>query len=128
METNGTITLDRSARSSTRFRDFRDLTKPRMNVVVVVTTLAGYCLTAPNPVEWTLLVMTLVGTALAAAGASVLNQVIERDFDALMPRTADRPLPARRIGPSEACLFGLMLAIGGIAVLAIDVNILTASL
>jgi protoheme IX farnesyltransferase len=99
-----------------------------MNVVVVVTTLAGYRLTAPGPVEWTLLLITLVGTALAAAGASVLNQVMERDFDALMPRTADRPLPSRRIGPSEACFFGLVLAIGGIAVLAIDVNILTASL
>jgi protoheme IX farnesyltransferase len=128
VETNGTIKLDRSAWSSTRLRDFWDLTKPRMNVVVVVTTLAGYCLTAPDPVEWTLLMMTLVGTALAAAGASVLNQVIEREFDALMPRTADRPLPARRIGPSEACLFGLVLAIGGIAGLAIEVNILTASL
>src|SRR5260221_6009741 len=128
METNGTITLDRSARSSTRFRDFGGLTKPRMNVVVVVTTLAGYCLTGPDPVNWTLLMMTLVGTALTAAGASVLNQVIERDFDALMPRTANRPLPARRIGPSEACRFGLVLAIGGIAVLALAVNVLTASL
>jgi protoheme IX farnesyltransferase len=128
VETNGTITLDRSARSSTRLRDFWDLTKPRMNVVVVVTTLAGYCLTAPEPVKWTLLMVTLVGTALAAAGASVLNQLIERDFDAMMARTADRPLPARRISPSEACLFGLVLAIGGIAMLVIDVNILTASL
>jgi protoheme IX farnesyltransferase len=99
-----------------------------MNVVVVVTTLVGYCLTAADPVEWTLLMMTLVGTALAAAGASVLNQLMERDFDALMPRTADRPLPARRISPSEACLFGLALAIGGVAMLVIEVNILTASL
>ena len=128
METNATIMLDRSARTATRLRDFRDLTKPRMNVVVVVTTLAGYCLTVREPVKWTLLMMTLVGTALAAAGASVLNQVMERDFDALMPRTADRPLPARRIGPSEACLVGLALAIGGIAMLALQVNILTASL
>src|SRR5258708_5712400 len=99
-----------------------------MNAVVVVPTLAGYCLTVSDPVKWTLLMMTLVGSALAAAGASVLNQVRERDFDAVMPRPADRPLPAGRIDPSEACLFGLVLAIGGIAMLALEVNILTASL
>ena len=128
METNRTITLNRSAGFSTRLSDFWDLTKPRMNAVVVVTTLAGYCLTAPDPVKWTLLMVTLVGTALAAAGASVLNQLVERDYDALMPRTADRPLPAGRIHPSAACVFGMVLAGGGIAMLAIDVNILTASL
>src|SRR4029434_4769521 len=62
------------------------------------------------------------------AGASVLNQVMEREFDALMPRTADRPLPSGRIRPSDALLFGLVLAIAGVALLASAVNILTASL
>src|SRR5882672_5973503 len=122
------ITLAGSQSSWTRLKDFWDLTKPRMNVVVVVTTLAGFYLTARGPVDWVRLMLTLAGTALAAAGASVLNQLMERDFDALMPRTANRPLPAGRVLPSEACLFGLLLAVGGIALLAIDVNILTAFL
>ena len=128
METIGTIALERSGTSHTRLKDFSDLTKPRMNVVVVVTTLAGYYLAAPSPVGWMRLIPTLVGTALAAAGASVLNQVMEREFDALMPRTAKRPLPAGRIRPPEACRFGLLLAVIGIALLAIDVNVVTACL
>lgn len=128
METLGTIALERSGSSRARLKDFWDLTKPRMNVVVVVTTLAGYYLAAPSPVEWIRLISTLLGTALAAAGASVLNQVMEREFDALMPRTAKRPLPAGRIRPHEACLFGPLLAVTGIALLASDVNVVTASL
>jgi heme o synthase len=132
METIATIRLDTpqsSEGSWTRLKDFWDLTKPRMNVVVLVTTAAGYYLAAPrDSIEWTRIIPTLLGTGLAAAGASVLNQLMERRFDALMPRTADRPLPAGRVRPLEACLFGLLLAVAGIAVLAIDVNILTASL
>jgi heme o synthase len=124
----GTIALASSESSWTRLKDFWELTKPRMNVVVVFTTLAGFYLTARDPVDWVRLMLTLAGAALAAAGASVLNQLIERDFDALMPRTANRPLPTGRILPSEAGLFGLLLAICGIALLATDVNILTASL
>jgi protoheme IX farnesyltransferase len=114
-----------------RLKDFYDLTKPRMNAVVILTTLAGYYLAARaagDPIDSARLVLTLLGTALAAAGASVLNQLMERDLDALMPRTADRPLPAGRIPPSEACLVGFALAIAGVALLAIDVNLLTASL
>ena len=128
METIGTIALKRSQSSRASLRDLSDLTKPRMNMVVVVTTAAGYYLAAPGSVEWIGLVPTLAGTALAAAGASVLNQVMERDYDALMPRTANRPLPAGRIRPSDATLFGVLLALVGIALLAIDVNILTATL
>jgi protoheme IX farnesyltransferase len=111
-----------------RLKDFYDLTKPRMNAVVIVTTLAGYYLAAQGTIDSPRLLLTLLGTALAAAGASVLNQVMERDFDALMPRTADRPLPAGRVRPSDACLFGLTLAIAGVALLASEVNFLTASL
>jgi protoheme IX farnesyltransferase len=112
METIATIRLDTSEGAGgawTRLKDFWDLAKPRMNVVVLVTTVAGYYLAARS-IEWGRVIPTLLGTGLAAAGASVLNQLMERHFDALMPRTADRPLPA------------------GIALLVIDVNILTASL
>jgi protoheme IX farnesyltransferase len=129
METIGTILLDSSESSWTRLKDFWDLTKPRMNVVVMITTVAGYYLSARrDSIEWGRIIPTLLGTGLTAAGASVLNQLMERDVDALMPRTAKRPLPAGRIRPSEARLFGLLLAVGGIAMLAIEVNILTAFL
>ena len=126
MEMSATIVLASCHNSWTRLKDFWDLTKPRMNVVVAATTLAGFYLSAPASFEWRRLIFTLIGTAMAAAAASVLNQLMERDFDALMPRTANRPLPAGRIHPAEAALFGLLLGFCGVALLAIDVNILTA--
>src|SRR4051794_20174672 len=120
METIATIPLDTSdvsGRAWIRPKDFLDLTKPRMNAVVLVTTVAGYCVAARwDAIDWTRIIPTLLGTGLAAAGASVLNQLMERRFDALMPRTADRPLPAGRVRPFEACLFGLLLAVAGITV------------
>ena len=128
METTATITLANSETSRTRLKAFLELTKPRMNIVVVMTTLAGYYLSAQGAVDHVRLLLTLLGTAFAAAAASVLNQVMEHRFDALMPRTANRPLPAGTIRPSEACAFGMLLAVAGVALLAIDVNLLTAFL
>src|SRR4051794_32828100 len=129
MQMTGTIALDSSERPRSWLWDLWELSKPRMNVVVLLTTLAGYYLAARrDSIECGRIIPTLLGTGLAAAGASVLNQLMERHFDAQMPRTADRPLPAGRIRPIEACLFGLALAVAGIAVLAIDVNMLTAIL
>jgi len=111
-----------------RWGDFLELTKPRMNFLVLVTTMVGYYMASRGWNEWGRFISTMLGTALTAAGASVLNQVAERKFDALMPRTADRPLPARRVRPIEAWLFGAGLAIKGLAILAIFVNLLTALL
>jgi len=96
--------------------------------MVVVTTAAGYYLAQRGSCDWGRLGFTLLGTGLAAAGASALNQVAEREFDALMPRTANRPLPTGRVRPLEASLFGIGLAVKGILVLAIFVNLMTAAL
>src|SRR5207249_5600310 len=71
---------------------------------------------------------TLLATALTAASASVLNQFLERDRDALMPRTANRPLPSSRLRPGEALIFGLTLGLIGITWLILAVNTLTALL
>src|SRR6187402_1691936 len=91
-----------------RWVDFYELTKPRMNFLVVVTTMVGFYMAtgAQHAIKWVLLLPTLIGTALCAAGASVLNQYVERDLDKLMPRTKDRPVPAGRIAPSEAMTTG----------------------
>ena len=112
-----------------RAADFYELTKPRMNFLVVVTTMVGfYMATRGTFADWALLVHTLVGTALSAAGASVLNQYVERGPDALMRRTANRPLPAGRVAPVEALTFGVLLSAGGTLYLATLVNALTATL
>ena len=122
------VSQDVSARPS-RLADFYELTKPRMNFLVVVTTMVGFFMGVRRGFgDWALLAHCLVGTALAAAGASVLNQYVERGYDALMRRTADRPLPAGRVSPVEALLLGVILSVGGTLYLAALVNPLTAAL
>ena len=112
-----------------RLADFYELTKPRMNFLVVVTTMVGFFMGMRRGfADWALLAHCLIGTGLAAAGASVLNQYVERGHDALMRRTADRPLPAGRVSPVEALLWGVLLAAGGTFYLAALVNPLTAAL
>ncbi len=120
-----------AAASRPRLLDLYELTKPRMNFLVVATTLVGYFMAAPAGEDrwhWTLLLHTLIGTALTAAAASVLNQYAERDFDRLMPRTRSRPLPAGRITPTERTFFGIGLGVCGMLDLALFVNSLTALL
>ena len=110
-----------------RLSDYASLGKPRITGLVLVTTLLGYLLaeTASDAVR---LLLTLLGTGLVAAGASAFNQIWERDLDAKMRRTADRPLPAGRIEvlPAAALAFGASFA--GILVLALGADILAAGL
>jgi protoheme IX farnesyltransferase len=104
------------------------LTKARLSLLVLITTLVGFCMASNGPVDWLLLLHTLLGTALVAGSAAVLNQVFESKVDRLMDRTKDRPLPAGRIGNSSALSLGLAMALGGVAWLALAVNLVAASL
>jgi heme o synthase len=97
--------------------DYVALTKPRLNVLVVATSAAGYCLGATSPLNATAFLATVIGTALVAGGAAALNQLYERDTDALMIRTRMRPLPNGRVSPGEARVFGVALSIAGLALL-----------
>jgi protoheme IX farnesyltransferase len=97
--------------------DWVELTKPRITTMVLFTTLVGFVTASPNQVHLPALAIALLGTGFVAAGAAVLNQVMERDTDALMLRTRDRPLPAGRVSPTDASVFGAALSILGIGVL-----------
>lgn len=105
-----------------------ELFKARLTTLVLLTTLAGYHLGRSGPLDWSLLLLTLTGTALVAAGAAALNQWLEREHDARMPRTAARPLPAGRMEPDAALLIGLVTSAVGILLLGWFVNGLTAAL
>jgi heme o synthase len=105
-----------------RSADFLELTKPRLNFLVLVTALAAYYLGGGAELPLIVLVHTAVGTALVAAGASALNQVWERDTDRLMRRTRLRPLPAARLRPRDATWFGAVLSLAGVLELALGVN------
>lgn len=91
-----------------RVADFIELTKPRIGVLVLATTAIGFIAASAGPIDVALLIHTIIGTALAAAGANTLNQLMERDYDALMQRTAGRPIPSGRVAPGEALCFGLL--------------------
>ncbi|HEX2162885.1 MAG TPA: heme o synthase [Thermoanaerobaculia bacterium] len=111
--------------------DLVELTKPRIALMVALTAATGLIMATPGPIGSigvALLFHTVVGTALVAAGAGALNQVVERSIDARMRRTANRPLPSGRIDPDVALTWGVLLAIVGIAWLAAAVNLLTAVL
>jgi len=106
--------------------DFIVLTKPRVNVLVVFTTLVGFRLAALE-VDVLLLIHALMGTTLVASGAAALNNVLERDIDARMRRTRLRPLPDARLGATEAAWFAVVLSIAGIVQLALGANLLAAA-
>ena len=108
--------------------DYWVLTKPEVNFLVVISTLVGFYLGARGPLDWMRLIHTLLGTLLVASGTATLNQLIERDADALMRRTTNRPLPAGRLSAVEALAFGLLLSVAGGLYLLLAVNLLTSVL
>lgn len=107
--------------------DYLELSKSRIVFLVVITTAAGF-LFAAQKVDPLLLLHTLIGTALVAAGTNALNQYVERAHDAKMHRTRTRPLPAGRITPRAALLFSSAIAVIGTLYLGFAVNWLTAFL
>jgi len=111
-----------------RVADLAELTKPRITLMVVLTAGIGLWLASGGEVSLGLALHTLLGTGLLAAGSSALNQVLEQDLDALMTRTADRPLPAGRMDPDVALIFGVALSIVGLLELSVFVNLLVALL
>ena len=109
-----------------RVADFLDLLRPRVTLLVLVTVAAGAFLAAPGAVEPGLLLQALAGTALVAAGASCLNQYLERHTDALMRRTENRPLPAGRLQPALVVGLGVLLTAGGLVCLALRAPVAAA--
>ena len=105
-----------------RVVDFMSLTKPRVVLMILVTTAVAYHLGSVAPPEWVHVLHTLAGTALAAGGTLALNQFLERKSDALMRRTQDRPLPGGRLAPHEALAFGVLMVTIGLGYLALAVG------
>jgi heme o synthase len=102
-----------------RLADYLELTKPRVAVLVLFTVAAGAWLAGRTELDALLVLHTVAATALVAAGASALNQLLERHSDACMRRTENRPLPAGRLQPLEVLLFGLALGAAGLAYLGL---------
>jgi protoheme IX farnesyltransferase len=111
-----------------KLRDYYTLTKPEVNLLILMTTSAGYYLASRGPLRIGGLLNTLLGTLLVASGTATLNQWMERVWDGKMRRTASRPLPSGRLTGREAFVFGILLSVAGGLYLLIAVNALSALL
>jgi len=116
------------AMMKSKLADYYILTKPEVNLLILMTTSAGYYLACKGPVRISGLLSTLLGTLLVASGTATLNQWMERIWDGKMRRTASRPLPAGRVSATEALWFGIGLSVAGGLYLAFAVNQLAALL
>lgn len=107
---------------------FLELTKPRIAFMLVLTSAAGFYLGSKGSFDFLLFINSMIGITLLAFGVATLNQFIERRTDALMERTANRPIPTNKVSPAEALVFGLILTVSAEIYLAFLVNPLTAIL
>ena len=112
-------------RRRVRIGDLVELTKPRITFLVLITTLVGFYMGSCDGLNFLLLFHTILGTGLVASGASALNQYLERDLDARMTRTRNRPLPDGRLVPNEALIFSGLISAAGVIYLMVFVNFLT---
>ncbi|GLO49233.1 protoheme IX farnesyltransferase 1 [Pseudomonas putida] len=108
------------------WRDYLELTKPKVVVLMLITSLAGMFLATRAGVSWSVLLFGNLGIGFCAGGAAVVNHVVDRRIDALMARTHKRPLAQGRVEPLPALLFALALALLGMALLLVFTNALTA--
>lgn len=108
--------------------DYLEMTKPRITMLVVCTTLVGFVMARPSPISLPALFLTLLGTAFVAAGASSMNMVMEWEWDSRMRRTESRPVPSGRLSAVEGAVFSLILSLVGTLLLVASVNLLAGLL
>src|SRR5918999_4686429 len=128
MEASRATTADALALGGVRqvLADYVALTKPRVQLLLLLTTVTTMYV-AGDP-SLGLVALTLLGGSLSAGGAGAVNHYLDRDIDAQMARTATRPVPAGRIAPRAALLYGIALAVLSFALLSLTVNLLAALL
>jgi protoheme IX farnesyltransferase len=107
---------------------FADLFKARLTFMVLISTSVGFYVGFRGHADWLLMLHTVLGTALVACGGAALNQLVERDYDAKMRRTQDRPLPSGRLQPQTVLVVGWSAAIAGLVYLGLAVNLITCSI
>ncbi|MGR3994085.1 heme o synthase [Pseudomonas sp. 1121_17] len=112
-------------RQQASWRDYVELTKPRVVVLMLITALVGMFLATRAGVPWTVLLFGNLGIGLCAGAAAAVNHVVDRRIDGLMARTHKRPLADGRIGPASALAFALLLAVLGMSLLLVFTNALT---
>ncbi|MDX1724547.1 MAG: heme o synthase [Pseudomonas sp.] len=119
-------TLLREQQAHARWRDYLELTKPKVVVLMLITSLVGMFLATRAGVPWTVLVFGNLGIGLCAGGAAAVNHVVDRRIDSIMARTHKRPLAEGRVTPLAALSFALLLSVAGLSLLLAFTNELAA--
>ncbi|MDX1634156.1 MAG: heme o synthase [Marinobacter sp.] len=121
-----TLSMESTAPVNLSWRDYLELTKPRVVALMMLTAVIGMLLARPGVPSWTVLVFGNLGIALLAGAAAVINHVVDQKIDTVMARTRKRPVATGRISPLDALVFATALALAGMLVLVWQVNALTA--
>lgn len=128
MGQSNTIAVSHSAPSTATWRDYYEITKPRVVALLVLTALVGMCLSVPRVIPWHVLVPSMIGIGFLSSAAAAINHIVDERIDSVMGRTHNRPLPNGRLTAKSASMFAMALAITGFAILYSFVNPLTAGL
>lgn len=129
MQKNYDITENNSSLGiAAKVKALLELTKFKLNMLVTVSAIFGYAMAANEQFSWANLCLIFLGGFLITGGANGLNQVAEREYDALMKRTQKRPMPTLRLTNAEAVIFSVILGIAGVAVLGYFFNLIAALL
>ncbi|BBM01241.1 heme o synthase [Microbulbifer sp. GL-2] len=120
------MTIQTAEVSSTSWRDYYELTKPRVVMLMILTSVIGMLLAVPGMVPLDILLLGNIGIALCAGSAATVNHLVDRYIDKKMARTSNRPVAKGRLEPRKALIFALVLGILGMTVLMVFVNVLTA--
>lgn len=114
------------ASASASWRDYYEITKPRVVALLVLTALVGMCLSVPGVIPWQVLIPSMVGIGFLSSAAAAINHIVDERIDSEMGRTHNRPLPNGRLSARNAAIFSMLLAVSGFAILYSFVNALTA--
>ncbi len=108
------------------WRDYKELTKPNVVALMILTSVIGMCMAVPGMVPWEPLILGNLGIALCAGAAATVNHLVDQRIDQRMSRTRNRPVAQGRVGTTQAALFAFALGAAGMAILLIWINALTA--
>ncbi|QJR80855.1 protoheme IX farnesyltransferase [Alteromonas pelagimontana] len=117
-----------SSRARASWRDYYEMTKPKVLMLLLLTALVGMCLASPGWVDWRVLTIGLVGIGMLASSAAVINHVVDHRIDSQMARTFNRPVAKGKVTIPNALYFALTLGVVGFLLLALYINMLTAML
>lgn len=126
--TEAALATLRRQRLLSHAREYLELGKPRVVMLIVFTAVVGMFMATPGMVPWNILILGTVGIGLAASAAASINHLLDQKFDAEMARTRARPLPTGQLSPRQALVFAIVLAVVSMTILVLGINMLTAVL